>query len=240
MKPIGAAAAGMVLLGALVAAGCTKTGTGNPVVGAEITTATTTATPATSSSASSSTLSSPEPFELPPFGVVPTERTPLPPNADTCAPDNPAAVTFGAKVADPAAPTLVVGVPPGFVPSSGDGEVAATMTGPDGMSATVTIAATDLAPAAAFAQYGDAITAGSPISSISVLPGELCEYSGQKLMGTLADQPGSGVEFRDRMVHIWTNTDSYVVAIHLQGPTATAGFDDATAVLMADFGVRIP
>ena len=33
--------------------------------------------------------------------------------------------------------------------------------------------------------------AASAVSSVSVLPGELCGYSGQKLMGTWSDTPGS-------------------------------------------------
>ncbi|CAN5649170.1 hypothetical protein BH09ACT8_BH09ACT8_41970 [soil metagenome] len=179
-------------------------------------------------------------FHMPAFGVEPTTRTPLPPNADTCPVDAAGNVTFGAKVADPAAPQLVVGVPAGFLPSVGDGDVAVTMPGPDGMSATVTIAVTELAPEAAFEQYSDKLTAGKEFSSVSVLPGDLCGYSGQKLMGSLGDKPGQTVEFRDRIVHIWTNTKNYLVAIRLQGPTKVAGFDAAESVLMADFGIVIP
>lgn len=239
-----APAVAAVLLIACVASGCTKTGSGEPVVATtEVATTTTEASAtstATSTPSANPSTSSSQPFELPPFGVVPTTRAPLSPNADICAPDNSSTVTFGATVADPAAPSLVVGVPAGFVPSSGDGDVAATMAGPDGMSATVTIVATELDPAAAFKKYGDDVTAGSPISSLSILPGDLCGYSGQELMGTLADKPGEAVEFRDRIVHIWTNTKSYLVAIHLQGASGTPGFDAAATVLMADFGIRIP
>jgi len=177
---------------------------------------------------------------MPAFGVEPTERTHLPPDADTCPADGTGNVTFGAKVTDPAAPRLVVGVPAGFLPSSGEGDVAVTMQGPDGMSATVTIAATDLEPEAAFQQYSDKLTAGKEFSSVSVLPGDLCGYSGQKLLGSLADKPGQAKDFRDRIVHIWTNADNYLVAIHLQGPAKVAGFDAAESVLMADFGIVIP
>lgn len=207
-------------------AATTPTNTGATTAGA----ATSTAAPATSSEA----------FDLPAYGVEPTARTPLPPNADTCTPERTGSVTFGAKVADPAAPQIVVDVPVGFLPSSGDGDVAATMPGPDNMSATVTIAATELEPAVAFKKYADDITAHKEFSSVSVLPGDLCGYSGQKLMGSLADMPGEAVEFRDRIAHIWTNTKNYLVAIHLQGPTGTAGFDAAESQLMADFGIRIP
>jgi hypothetical protein len=242
MRAIGVTAIAAALLAAGLTVGCGRDGA--PVSVRSSTdiaaaTATTTKNPASSTSAAASSENSTA-FELPAFGVEPTTRTALAPDAETCAIDNAGDVTFGARVADPAAPVLTIGVPNGFLPSSGDADVAATMAGPDGMSATVTIAATDLDPAAAFKQYGENVTAGSEFSSISVLPGDLCGYSGQKLMGNLADKPGKGVEFRDRIAHIWTNTKNYLVAIHLQGPAAAAGFDDAEQVLMADFGIRIP
>ena len=243
MRATGVTVIAAALLAAGLIVGCGRGGT--PVSVSQstdiaTTTATTTKNSATSTSASATSSETSESFELPAFGVEPTTRTALAPDAETCAIDNAGNVTFGARVADPAAPVLVIGVPTGFLPSSGDADVAATMTGPDGMSATVTIAATDLDPAAAFKQYGENVTAGSEFSSISVLPGDLCGYSGQKLMGNLADKPGKGVEFRDRIAHIWTNTKNYLIAIHLQGPTAAAGLDDAEQVLMADFGIRIP
>jgi hypothetical protein len=201
-----------------------------PVASTTAGSATSTTAPATSSEA----------FDMPAFGVIPTTRTPLPPNADTCQVQHTGNVTFGAKVTDPAAPQIVVAVPAGFLPSSGAGDVAATMPGPDNMSATVTITATELEPEAAFKKYADAVTANKEFSSLSVLPGDLCGYSGQKLMGSTADKPGQAVEFRDRIAHIWTNTKNYLVAIHLQGPTGAAGFDAAESQLMSDFGIRIP
>jgi hypothetical protein len=227
MRSAGAVAVALLVAGAV--AGC---GGGATEVAA--TTSAAGATPATAAATSTAAL------ELPAYGVEPTSRTPLPPNADTCTPERTGNVTFGAKVADPAAPQIVVDVPVGFLPSSGDGDVAARMPGPDNMSATVTIAATELAPAAAFKKYADDITAHKEFSSVSVLPGDLCGYSGQKLMGSLADKPSATVEFRDRIAHIWTNTKNYLVAIHLQGPTGAAGFDAAESQLMADFGIRIP
>jgi hypothetical protein len=59
-------------------------------------------------------------------------------------------------------------------------------------------------------------------------------------MGSLADKPGDGVEFRDRIVHVWTNAGDYLVAIHLQAPSGSAGLDGAADVLLADFGIVIP
>jgi hypothetical protein len=237
----------VLLLGAalLVAGGVTACGSGDTTEprspqAAAGTPGSTTSSAAPVSSAPPESSESSGSFEMPAFGVEPTERTHLPPDADTCPSDGTGNVTFGAKVTDPAAPRLVVGVPAGFLPSSGEGDLAVTMPGPDGMSATVTIAATELEPEAAFEQYSDKLTAGKEFSSVSVLPGDLCGYSGQKLMGSLADKLGQTKDFRDRIVHIWTNADNYLVAIHLQGPANVAGFDAAESVLMADFGIVIP
>ena len=74
------------------------------------------------------------------------------------------------------------------------------------------------------------------INSVSVLPGELCGYSGQKLMGILADQPGQGIDYADRIVHVWTDSGDFLIAVHVEAPTGTAGFDAAESVMLADFG----
>ena len=100
----------------------------------------------------------------------------------------------------------------------GSGDVGLRMQGPDGMFATVTIAQTKLDPAEAFTEYADKVMAVSAVSSVSVLPAELCGYSGQKLMGAWSDTPQQSVEFLDRIAHIWTNTDNYLVAVHVQAP----------------------
>ena len=68
------------------------------------------------------------------------------------------------------------------------------------MFATVTIAQTKLDPAEAFTEYADKVMAVSAVSSVSVLPAELCGYSGQKLMGAWSDTPQQSVEFLDRIV----------------------------------------
>ena len=91
------------------------------------------------------------------------------------------------------------------------------MQGPDGMSATVFISPTTLDPGAAFRDYADKRIATTAVSSVSVLPGELCEYSGQKLMGAWSDTPQNAVDFFDRVVHVWTNTTNYLIAVHVGG-----------------------
>ena len=73
-----------------------------------------------------------------------------------------------------------------------------------------------------------------------LLPAELCDYSGQKLLGALADAPQNAVEFRDRIVDIWTNARTYLVAVHVQSPSDVPAFDAAATLLTEDFEVRIP
>mgnify|MGYP000715222477 FL=1 len=135
---------------------------------------------------------------------------------------------------------MILGLPDGFAPAADpQGDIALNLTGPDGRTGTVTITPTTLDAAAAFQAYGDDRTKGSEISSLSVLPGDLCGYSGQELMGMLADKPGQGVEFADRVVHVWTNDGDFLIAIRLQAPQGTS-LDSAKEVLLADFGIRMP
>jgi hypothetical protein len=173
-------------------------------------------------------------------GIVATSRAPIPPNTVTCSQPVSPAVEAVAQVSDPAAPRITVAVPDGWSTASGSGDVGLRMEGPDGMSATVTIAQTQLGPADAFTEYADKVMAVSAVSSVSVLPAELCGYSGQKLMGAWSDNPQRSVEFLDRIVHIWTNTNDYLVAVHAQAPAGTHGFDAASTVLIEDFAVGIP
>ena len=91
------------------------------------------------------------------------------------------------------------------------------------MTGTVTIAPTTLDAAAAFQKYADDRTADYEISSVSVLPGELCDYSGQELMGLLADKPGQGIDYADRVVHVWTNDGDFLIALRLEAPNGIAG-----------------
>ena len=95
-------------------------------------------------------------------------------------------------------------------------------------------------PAAAFTEYADKVVAEAAVSSVSVLPAPLCDYSGQKLLGAWSDTPQNAVEFADRIVHVWTNTNDYLVAVHVQAPTGTAGFDRVSSLLTEDFEIGIP
>lgn len=175
-----------------------------------------------------------------PPGIVPTTQVPVPVGAVTCPMPNRAGVMITAITDDPGAPQIMVAVPPGWKSSTGSGDVGARMTGPEGMSAVVTIAPTELDPAAAFRDYTDRIMAKSAVSSVSILPGELCDYSGQKLMGAWSDTPQNSIEFTDRIVHVWTNTTNYLVSVHVQAPTGVHELDAAGELLTEDFEVRIP
>jgi len=173
-------------------------------------------------------------------GVLTTSRTPVPADTVSCSQPVKPAVSAVAQVSDPAAPKITVAVPDGWSVKPSSADVGLRMEGPDGMFATVTIAQTNLGPAEAFTDYADKVMAVSAVSSVSVLPAELCGYSGQKLMGAWSDTPQQSVEFLDRIVHIWTNTDDYLVAIHVQAPAGTDGFDAASTVLIDDFAIGIP
>lgn len=202
---------------------------------------TTTAASSPVASATSSTAASGSKMpDLPAYGVVETTKRPVSAGEQVCDPPGPPAQTMTAVTGAPGAPTVVVAVPDGFSPGApASGDVALNLTGPDGLTGTVKISPTPLDAGAAFQQYADARTAGHEFNSVSILPDELCGYSGQKLMGVLADKPGSGSDYADRIVHVWTNNGDYLVALQLQGPAGSKGLDAAKPVLLGDFGIRL-
>ena len=220
----------MAVVLAFLATGCARTGVGLPVAG------------------DTGSSSPPPPSALPTTkadataapGVLPTARAPIRPGTVTCSPPLRPAVAATAEVTDPSAPRITVAVPDGWSASPGSGDIGARLNGPDGMWATVSIAVTQHDPAATFRQYVDRLVGDSALSSVSVLPAALCGYSGQKLLGALAYAPQAAVEFRDRIVDVWTNTQTYLVAIHVQAPTDVPGFDAPATQLTVDFEVRIP
>lgn len=171
-------------------------------------------------------------------GIVPTP----PPSATGggCNLPGPPREQVSAAVPDPGAPTITMALPAGWSTTAGQGDVGLRLTGPDGMSATVTIAKTTLPPAEAFERYADDAVAASDISTLSVLPAALCGYSGQKLLGSWADSPGPAVEFGDRIAHIATSTGDYLVAVHVEAPAQTADFDPLTSPLLGEFGIVVP
>ncbi|WP_240761152.1 hypothetical protein [Mycolicibacterium sp. CR10] len=173
-------------------------------------------------------------------GVVPTTAPPAA-AGQVCVPDVPPPVSVVAQVADPAAPTATVGVPEGWSMSSGNGPdaVGAQMDGQGQMSATVSISATPLDPAAAFRAYSDDLTRDATISTVSLLPAEMCGYSGQKLMGVLSDDAELSIEYKDRIVHVPTAGGNYLIAIHVEAPPSTPGFDEAASLLTEDFEIGI-
>jgi hypothetical protein len=212
---------------------CVRTSDGVPVAGDHAT--------ATGPSPPSATAAPTQHGGQPAYGVVPTTRSPVPPNTVACSQTIKPVVRMTAEVDDPRAPRITVGVPDKWSMTAGTGDVGGRLDGPSGMEATVTIAATQLDPAAAFRKYADDLIAESAVSTVSVIPGELCGYSGQKLMGAWSDTPQNAVEFEDRIVHIWTNSgNNYLVAVHVEAPTGTPDFDSAAALLTEDFEIVLP
>jgi len=221
----------LVFLAAGVASACVRTSDGVPVA-------------ASSLQASAKPLPGSAPpsgaEDQAPPGVVPTIQVPVPVDAVTCAAPGKPGTVVTAAVSDPTAPRITVAVPPGWNSSPGTGDVGARINGPDGMSATVTIAPSGLDPAAAFRDYTDRLMAQSAVSSVSILPGELCGYSGQKLMGAWSDTPQNSIRFVDRIVHVWTNTKNFLVSVHVQAPSGVGQLDAAGQLLTEDFEVRLP
>jgi hypothetical protein len=167
--------------------------------------------------------------------VVPTTTAGVP-----CVPEGLPAVRVVAKVSDPAAPTATIGVPEGWSMSSGDGDTeGARLEGPDGMEAVVVIQQAAQDPEVAFREWVDFLTEGATVSTVSTLPGELCGYSGQKLLGNLADDTQS-VEYRDRVVHVGTAGQAYLIVVHVEAPAATPGFDEAARLVTGDFEIGLP
>ena len=238
MRTRWAALAALCLTTVLVSA-CGKTSEGEPVAADVESVAE--STPSTTVTSTQTTRAIPTPeADLTEPGVLPTTRTAVAPGTVTCAVPDPSAEGVTAAVADPGAPKITVALPPGWSTTQGDGDVGAKLTGPEGIWATVTIARTTLDPAAAFKQYADEAMAASAVSSVSVLPADLCGYSGQKLLGSWADTPEQAVEFGDRVAHVWTNSGDYLVVVHVQGPQGSADFDPFTSPMMDDFGIEIP
>lgn len=231
-------ALGLVTAGAavIVVSGCARTSQGLPV--AEPSSSASSSGP---SSSARSTIPTPsgQPSQPEP-GILPTLQVPIPANAVTCADPTKPPVSTVAAVDDATAPRVTVGVPQGWSFSKGSGDIGVRMQGPDGMTATVSIAPTTLDPAAAFREYTDKLMEKSAVSTVSILPAELCEYSGQKLMGAWSDTPQNSVEFFDRVLHVWTNTTNYLIAVHVEAPTGVDGLDSASSVLTEDIEITIP
>jgi hypothetical protein len=218
---------------ACVLAACVRTSDGAPVAGE--------ATATTPSSAPLLTTQPTQEADQSAPGVVPTTRAPVPPNFVACSQPAQPAVRMTAQVDNPQAPKITVGVPDGWSMATGAGDVGGRLEGPRGMWATVTITQTQLDPTAAFRQHADELMSESAVSSVSIMPGELCGYSGQKLIGAWSDTPQNAVEFEDRIAHIWTNSgNSFLVAVHVQAPTSTDGFDAAADLLTEDFEIVLP
>lgn len=173
-------------------------------------------------------------------GIETTLPDHIPPNAFLCFP-GPAGDGIGtvAQVQDAAAPRITITVPDGWTSEPGERDLALSLSGPDGMSGTVTIAATKLDPARAFSDYAATLAHSKPDFDVATVGAKFCGYSSQKLAGTFSG-PSGPVEFADRLTHIWTNTAQYLVAVDMEGPVDAPGFGAAKTALMQEFAVVIP
>lgn len=217
----------------LLAPACTRSSDGAPA--AQSAESTTAAMPSTSTSEIAPPAVATD--DVP--GVAPTPATST---DEDCAPAAPPAVPVDVRIADPAAPTVVVGAPQGWTSApSPDGVM---LTGPAGMSGTVTITATPLDPAAAFRGYADDLTARAEMSTLSLLPAQTCGFSGQKLMGMLGGQDSGQADkvvYQARIVHV----PGHLIVVYAEAPTGTdafdtAEFDSAAAVLTGGLGIGLP
>ena len=169
-------------------------------------------------------------------GVETTLPEHIPPNALVCFPPPAGGSMTKASVADPVAPVLTIPLPDGWSSAPGTGDVALTSTGPDGMSVRVTITRTDLDPGGAFLRYATDLRTAKPGVKVTVTAAQFCGYSSQLLSGT---GPGAN-ELADRITHVWTNTQAYLVAVDLEGPGKAPGFEAAKSTVMQEFAVTIP
>ncbi|WP_231614222.1 hypothetical protein [Mycobacterium nebraskense] len=206
------------------AVGCEKTTAGTAMGG--------------TASSTTSTTRLPDPAEPVP-GVEATLPDHIPPNALACFPPPPASGSMTkASVADPVAPVLTLPLPDGWSSTPGTGDVALASAGPDGMSVRVTITRTNLDPGGAFLRYAAELRTARPGVKVTVTAAQFCGYSSQLLTGTGG---GSGAnDFADRIAHVWTNTQAYLVVVHLEGPGKAPGFDAAKSTVMQQFAVMIP
>ena len=173
-------------------------------------------------------------------GVETTVPDHIPPNAFLCFP-GPATGGIGtvAQVVAADAPRITFTLPDGWTSEPGHEDLALSLSGPDSMTGTVTIAATKLDPAAAFSEYADTLARTKADFYVDIVGAKFCGYSSQKLTGTFTG-PAGPVAFADRITHIWTNTKNFLVTIHMEGPEDSSEFVPAKAALMQDFAVVIP
>ena len=226
-------AAALVCLAGL-AAGCQKTTGGSATGGAG-----SASSSATTVSTSPGRKPHPDPAEPVP-GVAATLPDHIPPNAVICLPPPTGnGRPTNATVSDTTAPKITISVPDGWNSAPGTGATALTSTGPDGMSATVTIAPTELEPGGSFLRYTANLGGSMPRLKFSVAGAQFCGYSSQLLSMTVQG-PSGAIDYADHITHIWTNTKQYLVAVHLEAPAGAHGFSAAKATLMQNFAVVIP
>lgn len=179
---------------------------------------------------------SPDPQE----GVVPTTRVPVAPGAVLCNP-HPDPVAEGATSVTLALAALMVEIamPATWDATPGADAGSVDLTGPDGFTGSVTATPTDLDPQAAFEQVADDLMGRAPLSQQTHFAAPSCGYSGQRITGTWSETGASFVAYSDRVVHIWTNSDSYLVVVHIEGIAGLPAFTEAEKLMMREFRITI-
>ena len=64
---------------------------------------------------------------------------------------------------------------------------------------------------------------------------------GQRLMGVLekTDSPQT-VEYKARIVHVPSAGQAYLIAVYIEAPGETPGFDEAATLVTGDFEIALP
>lgn len=174
------------------------------------------------------------------YGVVETTRVPVPPQAQTCSVPEPQPGAQRVTFSRGDSPSIQILAPDSWSSAVAEDGSAMTLTGPGGAIGLITVTPTDLAAAEAFERYADEAQDKAPISSLSILPAELCGYSGQELLGMWSGDGDAPVRYADRLIHVWTDGPSYLVAVHIQSPRDAPGFSETQALMLGHFGIRLP
>ena len=176
---------------------------------------------------------------MPAMGVTTTLPDTVPPNALVCLPTATPGEPATAQVDDPSAPRIVVAMPAGWsrpTPSA----AGLTLTGPGGMTGAVYGRQDPARPRRRVREVHRRRLRPAPSAASAFSPRKACGYSGQRLKGVLSGGAAGEQTYEDRIAHVWTNANDYLVVIHVAAPQASPAFDAATSVLTADFAITIP
>lgn len=126
---------------------------------------------------------------------------------------------------------VAVPIPNGWTaPDSGTPD----LTGPDGMTATVRLTATEQDADGAFAAHLDAVTTSLGGGELHAQDSTLCGFSGRRISGSSARQVVA-----ERIAYIPTGSGGYLAVVHLEGPADTFALGPAKAALLNDVVIAV-